>query len=169
MQLRLAVFTSEFIDQKKDRRWRVHYIWLKKVKKNGIVPNESYPGCQRLFMRGFRFRSSLKKSSAEDVSACSRRSSSSQARKKCLVPSVNESSFLIISLSINLYWLNLPCHVSIRLRRPAADFNMGCFYRFINLDVLLQELTWHVWATCASTNILGLALETSRLLANLQT
>ena len=32
-QLRLAVFTSGFIDQKKDRRWRVHYIWLKKVKK----------------------------------------------------------------------------------------------------------------------------------------
>ena len=105
---------------------------------------------------------------AEDVSACGRRSSSSQARKKYLVPRVNESSFLIISLSINLYWLNLPCHVSIRLRRSAADFNMGCFYRFINLDVLLQELTWHVWATCASTNILGLALETSRLLANLR-
>ena len=37
--------------------------------------------------------------------------------KKYLVPRVNESSFLIISLSINLYWLNLPCHVSIRLRR----------------------------------------------------
>ena len=48
---------------------------------------------------------------------------------------------IIISLSINLYWLNLPCHVSYRLRRSAADFNMGCFYRFINLDVLLQELT----------------------------
>ena len=62
-QPRLAVFTSGFIDQKKDRRWRVHYIWLKKVKKIRIVPNESYPGCQRLFMRGFRFRSSLKKSS----------------------------------------------------------------------------------------------------------
>ena len=82
-------------------------------------------------MRGFRFRSSLKKSSAEDVSACSRRSSSSQARKKYLVPRVNG-------------------------------------LRFINLDVLLQELTWRVWATNASTNILGLALETSRLLANLR-
>ena len=51
----------------------------------------------------------------EDVSACGRRSSSSQARKKSLVPRVNESSFIIISLSINLYRLNLPCHVSIRL------------------------------------------------------
>ena len=50
----------------------------------------------------------------------------------------------------------------------APRINMGCFYRFINLDVLLQELTWHAWATCASTNILGLALETSRLLENLR-
>ena len=36
-----------------------------------------YPGCQRLFMRGFRFRSSLCRSclrpSAEHVSACCRR------------------------------------------------------------------------------------------------
>ena len=37
-----------------------------------------YPGCQRLFMRGFRFRSSLNKwrvipPSAEHVSACGRR------------------------------------------------------------------------------------------------
>ena len=100
------------------------YLTEESKKKNGIVPNESYPGCQRLFMRGFRFRSSLKKSSAEDVSACSRRSSSSQARKKYLVPRVNESSFLIISLSINLYWLNLPCHVSIRLRRSEDQYGL---------------------------------------------
>ena len=50
------------------------------------ISNHRYPGCQRLFMRGFRFRSSLKKvtrekfflaasplvssAEAEDVSAC---------------------------------------------------------------------------------------------------
>ena len=142
-QPRLAVFTSGFIDQKKDRRWRVHYIWLKKVKKIRIVPNESYHGCQRLLMRGFRFRSSLKKSSAEGPRRVGLRPTKLLVtrEKKSLVPRVNESSFIIISLSINLYWLNLPCHVSNRLRRSAADFNMGCFYRFINLDVLLQKLT----------------------------
>ena len=37
----------------------------------------------------------------------------------------NESSFIIISLSINLYWLNLPCYVANRLRRSATDFYMG--------------------------------------------
>ena len=65
-QLRLAVFTSGFIDQKKDRRWRVHYIWLKKVKKKKWNSSKKIvPWVPETFMRGFRFRSSLKKSSAE--------------------------------------------------------------------------------------------------------
>ena len=51
---------------------------------SGFRPH-NYPGCQRLFKRGFRFRSSLRRSclrpKAEDVSACGRQSSSSHARK----------------------------------------------------------------------------------------
>ena len=56
----------------------------------------SYPGCQRLFMRSFRFRSSDQREkrfrrsclrpSPEDWSACVRRSSLSHAGKKPLVP-----------------------------------------------------------------------------------
>ena len=59
--------------------------------------DRTYPGCQRLFMRGFRFRLSLKKwharkaksffsRSAEDESACGRRSSSSHVRKNLRYP-----------------------------------------------------------------------------------
>ena len=47
---------------------------------------QEYPGCQRLFMRGFRFRSSLKKTDPRLRFACGRRSSSSHARKKPLIP-----------------------------------------------------------------------------------
>ena len=56
----------------------------------------------------------------------------------------SKNNLILKSLSINLYWLNLPCHVSNRLRRFAADFYMDRhrFYRSINLDVLLQELTY---------------------------
>ena len=52
-----------------------------------VLRPASYPGCQRLFMRGFR--SSLQKwpvPKAEDVSACDRRSSSSHARKNLWYP-----------------------------------------------------------------------------------
>ena len=55
-----------------------------KKKKNGIVPKKSYPGCQRLSCAVSGFGQVLKslRPKAEDVSACGRRSSSSQAKKK---------------------------------------------------------------------------------------
>ena len=62
-----------------------------------VKSDRTYHGCQRLFTRGFRFRLSLKKwharkaksffsRSAEDESACGRRSSSSHARKNLRYP-----------------------------------------------------------------------------------
>ena len=49
-----------------------------------------YPGCQRLFMRGFRFpvKSEKVTRAGEDVLGCGRRSTLSHVRKKPLVPRV---------------------------------------------------------------------------------
>ena len=79
------------------RYWAVQPIdnrrWGDNFQKKFLL-GKLYPGCQRLFKRGFRFRSSLKKwlrrscllPKAEDVSACGRRSSSSHARKNLWYP-----------------------------------------------------------------------------------
>ena len=71
------------------------YLTEERKKKIRVVPNESYPGCQRLFMRGFWFRSSVKKSSAEGRRRVGLRPTKLliTREKKSLVPRVNESSF----------------------------------------------------------------------------
>ena len=56
-----------------------HLIWQMLATFSQVESERTYPGCQRLFMRGSRFRSSLR-------SACGRRSSSSHARKHLWYP-----------------------------------------------------------------------------------
>ena len=94
-----------------------HASWLK-------IENEGnwYPGCQRVFMRGFRFRSSLKKCFATRVIALRPKKFLVAREKKPLVPSagncrriyflwINKLAFLIEdkhsllpTFEINVYW-----------------------------------------------------------------
>ena len=94
-----------------------HASWLK-------IENEGnwYPGCQRVFMRGFRFRSSLKKCFATRVIALRPKKFLVEREKKPLVPSagncwriyflwINKLAFLIEdkhgllpTFEINVYW-----------------------------------------------------------------
>ena len=105
--VRLKLFV-ETVPETTKTWWKTKFLWIRvqfliprrkrgwhrQRSVRGLVYVAPYPGCQRLFIRGFRFRSSLKKRlpcscllpKAEDVSACGRRSSSSHARKNLWYP-----------------------------------------------------------------------------------